>query len=50
LRRQVSVGPHSPGQFRAIGPLVNMQEFHDAFGIKAGDRMYRAPEERVKIW
>jgi putative endopeptidase len=50
LRRQVSVGPHSPGQFRAIGPLVNMQEFHDAFGIKEGDAMYRRPEERVKIW
>lgn len=50
LRRQVAVGPHSPGQFRAIGPLVNTQEFHDAFGIKHGDRMYRPPEERVKIW
>jgi putative endopeptidase len=50
LRRQVAVGPHSPGQFRAIGPLVNMQEFFDAFGIKEGDALWRKPEDRAKIW
>lgn len=50
LRRQVTVGPHSPGQFRAIGPLVNTPEFYDAFGIKEGDPMYRKPEDRAKIW
>jgi putative endopeptidase len=50
LRRLVTVDPHSPGQFRAIGPHVNMQEFYDAFGIKAGTPMWRAPELRAKIW
>jgi putative endopeptidase len=50
LRRQVSVGPHSPGMFRAIGPISNMQEFFDAFGIKEGDPMWRKPADRVKIW
>lgn len=50
MRRQVSVGPHSPGMFRAIGPITNMQEFFDAFEIKEGDPMWRKPEERVKIW
>jgi putative endopeptidase len=50
LRRQVAVGPHAPGQFRAIGPLVNMQGFFDAFGIKEGDPMWRKPEDRAKIW
>jgi putative endopeptidase len=50
LRRQVAVGPHSPGQFRAIGPLVNMQEFFDAFGIREGDGHWRKPEDRAKIW
>jgi putative endopeptidase len=50
LRRQLTTDPHSPGMIRAIGPLVNMQEFHDAFGIKEGDAMYRRPDERVKIW
>jgi putative endopeptidase len=50
LRRQVAVGPHSPGQFRAIGPLVNMQEFFDAFDIREGDGHWRKPEDRAKIW
>jgi len=50
LRRQVSVGPHSPGMFRAVGPITNMQEFFAAFDIKEGDPMWRKPEERVKIW
>jgi len=50
MRRQVAVGPHSPGMFRAIGPITNMQEFFDAFGIKEGDPMWRKPEARVKIW
>ena len=41
---------HSPGQFRAFGPLVNMPQFYAAFGIKEGDPMWRAPELRAKIW
>lgn len=50
MRRQVAVGPHAPGNFRAVGPLVNFQPFFDAFGIKEGDPMWRKPEDRTKIW
>jgi putative endopeptidase len=50
MRLQVARGPHAPGNFRAIGPLVNQQSFFDAFGIKEGDPMWRAPEVRAKIW
>lgn len=49
-RRLVTVDPHSPGQFRAIGPHVNLQQFYDAFGIGPGAPMWRAPELRAKIW
>jgi putative endopeptidase len=49
-RRLVTVDPHSPGRFRAVGPLVNYQQFFDAFHIKAGDPMWRAPELRAHIW
>jgi len=49
-RRLVTVDPHSPGQFRAVGPLVNVPAFYDAFGIKSGDPMRKAPELRAKIW
>ena len=49
-RRLVTVDPHSPGQFRSFGPLVNFQPFYDAFNIKPGDPIWRAPDLRAKIW
>jgi putative endopeptidase len=49
-RRRITVDPHSPGRFRAVGPLVNYQEYFDAFNIKPGDPMWRAPELRAHTW
>ena len=50
LRTQVLTDPHSPGMFRAIGPLTNMETFYEAFDLKEGDELWRPEEERVKIW
>jgi putative endopeptidase len=50
LRNQVKTDPHSPGMTRATQPLVNVDAFYEAFDIKEGDKMYLAPEERVRIW
>ncbi len=50
LKQQIATNPHSPGNFRVIGPLSNMQEFYDAFGVKEGDGMYRPAAKRVNIW
>ncbi|WP_426358317.1 M13 family metallopeptidase [Pseudocolwellia sp. HL-MZ19] len=50
MRNRVATDPHSPGEFRALGSLSNMPEFYKAFDVKAGDKMYIAPENRVKIW
>ncbi len=50
LRNRVATDPHSPGHFRAIGSLSNMPEFYQTFNVKPGDKMYIAPEKRVKIW
>jgi putative endopeptidase len=47
---QIKTDPHSPGQFRANGTLRNQGAFYDAFGVKPGDKMYLAPEQRVTIW
>jgi len=49
-RRLITIDPHSPGQFRAIGPHVNLQPFYDAFSIGPDAAMWRAPELRAKIW
>jgi endothelin-converting enzyme/putative endopeptidase len=29
---------------------MNVPEFHQAFDVKPGDKMWRAPQERVEIW
>ncbi len=42
--------PHSPAQYRALLPPQQMQEFYDAFGIKAGDKMWLPEEKRVHVW
>jgi len=47
---QVKTDPHSPAQFRANGTLKNQPGFYEAFGVKAGDKMYLAPKDRVIIW
>lgn len=49
-RTQVLTDPHSPAQFRVNGPLSNLPAFYAAFGVKKGDKMWRAPEDRVEIW
>jgi putative endopeptidase len=49
-RRLITVDPHSPGKCRANGTLMNQPEFIEAFGIKPGDPMWLAPEQRTKIW
>lgn len=49
LINQVKTDPHSPTRYRIIGPLVNMKEFHSAFGCKEGEMV--APDSlRVTIW
>jgi putative endopeptidase len=50
LRQQLLSDPHSPGQYRTNVPVSNNDAFQRAFGVKSGDRLYRAPGDRVKIW
>ena len=50
LRNQLLTDAHSPGMFRAFVPLTNIDAFYSAFNLQPGDRLYRAPGDRVKIW
>ncbi len=50
LASQVMTDVHSPAKERVNGPLVNVPEFYEAFGIKPGDKMYRPDSLRVHIW
>lgn len=51
LRRQISEGPHPPGEARVNGIVYNLQAFYDAFGIEENEGERFIPtNERAKIW
>ena len=50
MTNQVKTDPHTPGYFRAFAPLTNVDAWYKAFDVKEGDKLYRKPEDRVKIW
>lgn len=50
LRSQILTDPHAPGYYRAYVPLMHVDEFYEAFNIVEGDKLYIAPEKRVRIW
>jgi putative endopeptidase len=50
LRTRLLSDVHAPAKWRVLGPLSNIPAFYDAFGVKPGQPMWRAPQERVRIW
>ena len=50
LQRRLVVDPHSPGQFRGVGPHVNLPEFYRAWGITETSPLWRKPADRANIW
>jgi putative endopeptidase len=50
MRNQVATGPHSPPEFRVNGAVQNVDGWYRAFNVKPGDKLYVAPNKRVRIW
>lgn len=50
LRQRIVTDPHAPGEYRVLGPLSNLPEFHEAFGCKPSHKLFANPQERVVIW
>ena len=46
----IATDPHSPAQFRADGTTINADAYHDAFHTKPGDKMWKAPDDRLRLW
>lgn len=42
--------PHPPPAFRVNGPVSNLPEFYKVFNVQKGDKLYREPKDRAKIW
>jgi len=49
-RTLAQVDPHSPREFRVVGPLSNLESFQAAFGLADDAPMMRPREERIEIW
>ena len=49
LRQQVATDVHTPGHWRSF-EVRNIDAWYQAFDIQPSDKMYLAPEERVRIW
>lgn len=45
--RRIRTDPHSPTQFRVLGPLSNEEEFSKAFNCKVGSRYN--PEKKCRV-
>lgn len=50
LRRAIATDPHSPDEFRTNQVVRNMDAFYTAFEVKASDKLYLEPKDRVAIW
>ena len=49
LRGRIATHGHAPGQYRAL-TVRNIDPWYKAFDVKPGDKLYLAPENRVKVW
>jgi predicted metalloendopeptidase len=50
LRNRLLTDAHSPGLYRSYVPLTNFDPWYKAFNVDLGDKLYRLPKDRVKIW
>ncbi|MFT8988836.1 MAG: M13 family metallopeptidase [Gluconobacter albidus] len=50
LRQQVLSNEHAPAVTRVNIPAHNIDAWYDAFDVKPGQKLYLAPDQRVKIW
>ncbi|SFG90889.1 M13 family metallopeptidase [Pedobacter insulae] len=46
----IKTDSHSPGPYRTIGAPVNMDAWYNAFDVKPGDKLYKKPEDRIRLW
>jgi putative endopeptidase len=49
LRTEVITDGHAPAQYRAY-TVRNLDAWYAAFAVKPGERLYLAPDDRVRVW
>ncbi|XP_076238812.1 M13 family metallopeptidase neprilysin 2 isoform X2 [Calliopsis andreniformis] len=48
MKLRITIDFHSPGKFRVLGPLSNMEEFSKDFNCPVGSKMN--PEKKCSVW
>lgn len=48
--QRILTDPHSPEQYRCNAPIQNIDAWYAAFNIQPGDKNYKKPEDRIKVW
>ena len=46
----IASNPHAPSQYRVDGIVRNLDAWYEAFGIRPNNKLFLAPEQRVRIW
>ena len=50
ILRRTKVDEHSLSRWRVNGILPHVEAWYDVYDIKPNDKLYIAPEKRVKLW
>jgi len=49
IRQRIATDGHAPGNFRAL-TVRNLDPWYAAFSVKEGEKLFLAPDKRVKVW
>jgi len=49
LRQRIVTDGHAPAEYRA-DTARNLDAWYGAFDVKAGQKLYLAPADRVRVW
>lgn len=49
LRARIATDGHAPGMYRAL-TVRNLDAWYKAFDVREGDKLYLAPDKRVRVW
>ncbi|HJR83086.1 MAG TPA: M13 family metallopeptidase [Sphingomicrobium sp.] len=49
LRQLIATDEHAPGPWRAL-TVRNIDAWYPAFNVQQGEKLYLAPDKRVKVW
>jgi putative endopeptidase len=49
LLQRLTTDPHSPS-IQRVWVMRNLDAWYDAFGVREGEYLYLAPQNRVRIW